>query len=51
MGARRVIKAGHDLDTAHQISGLPAGHLDTAIYHCQRAAKGFLAYGPRGAGP
>lgn len=43
-----LIKAGHDLDTARQISALPEGHLDTAIYHCQQAAekaiKGFLAY-------
>ena len=43
-----LIKARHDLDTARQISGLPDGHLDAAIYHCQQAAekavKGFLAF-------
>ncbi|MBI2432887.1 MAG: HEPN domain-containing protein [Candidatus Hydrogenedentes bacterium] len=43
-----LIKARHDLDTAHQISGLPQGHLDVAIYHCQQAAekaiKGYLAF-------
>ena len=43
-----LIKAQHDLDTARQISGLPDGHLDTAIYHCQQAAekvvKGFLTF-------
>jgi len=43
-----LIKASNDLDTARQISALPDGHLDTAIYHCQQAAekalKGFLAY-------
>jgi len=42
-----LIKARNDLDTARQISALPDGHLDTAIYHCQQAAekavKGFLA--------
>jgi HEPN domain-containing protein len=43
-----LTKARNDLDTARQISGLPDGHLDTAIYHCQQAAekavKGFLAF-------
>jgi HEPN domain-containing protein len=43
-----LIKAHHDLDTARQISTLPGGHLDAAIYHCQQAAekvvKGFLAF-------
>ncbi|MBI2840587.1 MAG: HEPN domain-containing protein [Acidobacteria bacterium] len=43
-----LIKSQHDLDTAHQIAGLPGGHLDAAIYHCQQAAekalKGFLAF-------
>lgn len=43
-----LIKARNDLDTARQISTLPDGHLDTAIYHCQQAAdktlKGFLAF-------
>lgn len=43
-----LIKARNDLDTARQISTLPDGHLDVAIYHCQQAAekalKGFLAY-------
>ena len=42
-----LIKARNDLDTARQISSLPDGHLDAAIYHCQQAAekalKGFLA--------
>jgi HEPN domain-containing protein len=41
------IRAQHDLDTAGLIAGLPQGHLDTAIYHCQQAAekvvKAFLA--------
>ena len=41
-------RRAHDLDTARQISGLPDGHLDAAIYHCQQAAekavKGFLAF-------
>lgn len=43
-----LIKARHDLDTARQISALPDGHLDTAIYHCQQAAekavKGYLTF-------
>ena len=43
-----LIKSRNDLDTARQISSLPEGHLDTAIYHCQQAAekaiKGFLAF-------
>lgn len=43
-----LIKARNDLDTARQISGLPEGHLDNAIYHCQQAAekavKGYLAF-------
>jgi len=43
-----LIKARNDLDTARQISALPDGHLDMAIYHCQQAAekalKGFLAF-------
>lgn len=42
-----LTKARNDLATARQIAGLPDGHLDTAIYHCQQAAekavKGFLA--------
>jgi HEPN domain-containing protein len=43
-----LIKARNDRDTAVQLSSLPEGHLDTAIYHCQQAAekavKGFLAF-------
>jgi HEPN domain-containing protein len=43
-----LIKAQNDLDTAPQISAVPEGHLDAAIYHCQQAAekavKGFLAF-------
>ena len=43
-----LIKSRHDLETARQISMLPDGHLDAAIYHCQQAAekalKGFLAF-------
>ena len=43
-----LIKSRHDLETARQISTLPDGHLDAAIYHCQQAAekalKGFLAF-------
>jgi HEPN domain-containing protein len=43
-----LIKSRNDLDTARQISLLPEGHLDTAIYHCQQAAekaiKAFLAF-------
>ena len=43
-----LTKARNDLDTARQISGLPEGHLDTAIYHCQQTAekalKGYLAF-------
>src|SRR5438128_2633281 len=42
-----MVKAGNDLLTARQVSSLPDGPLDTAIYHCQQAAekavKGFLA--------
>lgn len=42
-----LIKARNDLETAQQISALPAGHLDVAVYHCQQAAekavKGLLA--------
>ena len=30
-----LIKSRNDLDTARQISALPDGHLDAAIYHCQ----------------
>lgn len=34
--------------TARQVSALPDGHLDAAIYHCQQASekalKGFLAF-------
>ncbi len=43
-----LLKARNDLETARQISNLPDGHLDAAIYHCQQAAekavKGFLAF-------
>ena len=43
-----LTKARHDLDTARQLSALPGGHLDTAIYHCQQAAekvvKGFWPF-------
>lgn len=43
-----LLKARNDLETARQISYLPDGHLDAAIYHCQQAAekavKGFLAF-------
>ena len=42
-----LIKAQHDLATAHKLSQDPSPLLDTAIYHCQQAAekavKGFLA--------
>jgi HEPN domain-containing protein len=41
-----LLKAHSDLHTAIQIGGLPDGHLDAGIYHCQQAAekalKGFL---------
>lgn len=41
-----LLKAHSDLHTARQIGGLPDGHLDAGIYHCQQAAekalKGFL---------
>ena len=43
-----LLKAHSDLHTAHQIGGLPDGHLDAGIYHCQQAAektlKGFLVF-------
>jgi HEPN domain-containing protein len=43
-----LLKAHSDLHTACQIGGLPEGHLDAAIYHCQQAAektlKGFLVF-------
>jgi HEPN domain-containing protein len=43
-----LIKAQHDLATAHKLAQAPSPLLDTAIYHCQQAAekvvKGFLAY-------
>jgi len=43
-----LIKARNDLRAARQISAIPDGPLDTAIYHCQQAAekavKGFLAF-------
>ena len=43
-----LTKSRNDLDTAKQISALPQGHLDAAIYHCQQASekavKGFLAF-------
>ncbi len=44
-----LIKAQHDLATAHKLSSGPKPHLlDTAIYHCQQAAekatKGFLVF-------
>ena len=43
-----LLKAHSDLHTAHQIGGLPDGHLDAGIYHCQQAAektlKGFLIF-------
>ena len=43
-----LLKAYSDLDTARQIGGLPDGHLDAGIYHCQQAAektlKGFLVF-------
>ena len=36
------------MDTARQIGGLPDGHLDAGIYHCQQAVekalKGFLVF-------
>jgi HEPN domain-containing protein len=42
------LKALSDLETARQIGGLPEGHLDAGIYHCQQTAekalKGFLAF-------
>jgi len=41
-----LLKAFSDWDTARQIGGLPDGHLDVGIYHCQQAVektlKGFL---------
>src|SRR5580700_2410052 len=37
-----LIKAHNDLHTAQQIGGLPDGHLDAAIYHCQQAAEKTL---------
>ena len=41
-----LLKAFSDWDTARQIGGLPDGHLDAGIYHCQQAVektlKGFL---------
>lgn len=41
-------KALSDLETARQIGGLPEGHLDAGIYHCQQAAekvlKAFLVF-------
>ncbi len=44
-----LTKAHSDLHTARQIGGLPDGHLDAAIYHCQQAAekavKAFLVHG------
>jgi len=47
-----LIKSRNDLDTARQISALPGGHLDAAIYHCQQATekalKGFLAFHDHG---
>lgn len=47
-----LIKSRNDLDTARQISALPEGHLDAAIYHCQQASekalKGFLAFHDHG---
>ena len=43
-----LTKARNDLDTARQVSSLPDGHLDTAIYHCQqtaeKAVKAFLVH-------
>ncbi len=43
-----LLKAHSDWDTARQIGGLPDGHLDAGIYHCQQAAekslKGFLVF-------
>jgi HEPN domain-containing protein len=43
-----LLKAHSDLHTARQIGGLPDGHLDAGIYHCQQAAektlKGFLIF-------
>ena len=43
-----MTKAFSDLDTAKQIGGLPNGHLDAGIYHCQQAAekalKAFLIF-------
>ena len=43
-----LLKAHSDLHTAIQIGGLPDGHLDAGIYHCQQAAekalKGFLVF-------
>lgn len=48
---RELVRAGsskrHTTST-QQVSALPDGHLDTAIYHCEQAAekalKGFLAF-------
>jgi HEPN domain-containing protein len=43
-----LLKAYSDLHTAIQIGGLPDGHLDAGIYHCQQAAekalKGYLLF-------
>jgi len=43
-----LLKSHSDLHTAIQIGGLPDGHLDAGIYHCQQAAekalKGYLLF-------
>ena len=43
-----LLNAFSDWDTARQIGGLPDGHLDAGIYHCQQAAekalKGFPVF-------
>ena len=43
-----LVKAQHDLASAHRLAEGEDPLLDTAIYHCQQAAekaiKGFLVY-------
>jgi HEPN domain-containing protein len=43
-----LLKAEHDLASAHKLAADPNPYLDTAIYHCQQAAekavKGWLTF-------
>lgn len=43
-----LIKAHHDLRSAHELASVDIPLLDTAAYHCQQAAekavKGYLSY-------